>query len=234
VLDALRIHAKRLEPDSVWIPRGTAVALLHPHRGSGDEATRAHAWFEAVVTGARRLAPASGAQAVAAAAPAPLALLGGRLRGLADLSELQSDAGRERPVVNEREMPLQRLLRDHLDRAGAAAFLDELLGRLDAWDREHRSGLLQVLEAALDYPAHEEAAQRCFMHRNTFRRRLRRAVEILGVSLDDPDMRLALHVALKLRGLVAGGEAPGRARRAATGATGTANGRSPASGASRA
>jgi hypothetical protein len=37
------------------------------------------------------------------------------------------------------------------------------------------------------------------MHRNTFRHRLRQALGVLGADLDDPAMRLALHVAIKLR-----------------------------------
>jgi hypothetical protein len=36
------------------------------------------------------------------------------------------------------------------------------------------------------------------MHRNTFRHRLRVAIEILGHDLENPDVRLATHVALKL------------------------------------
>jgi DNA-binding PucR family transcriptional regulator len=37
------------------------------------------------------------------------------------------------------------------------------------------------------------------MHRNTFRHRLRQAMEFLGDALDDPEVRVAVHVALKLR-----------------------------------
>lgn len=203
VLEAVRAEAARTEPRGVWLPRRRGVALLYPHRAVGEARARTHAWLEAIVACARRLAPASGAQAVVSAAPAPLSLVGARLRGLADLGELQSLAMRDRAVISERDMPLQRLLRDHLDRSAATAYLEGVLAPLIAWDREHQGGLLEVLEAALDYPAHEEAAQRCFMHRNTFRRRLNRALDIIGVSLEDPDMRLALHVALKLRALVA-------------------------------
>jgi hypothetical protein len=65
--------------------------------------------------------------------------------------------------------------------------------------------LLAVLEAALDYPRHEQAAHRCYMHRNTFRHRLQMATQVLGHDLEDPDVRLAMHVALKLRRMI---EAP--------------------------
>jgi hypothetical protein len=59
-----------------------------------------------------------------------------------------------------------------------------------------------VLEAALDFPRHDLAASRCFMHRNTFRHRHQQATEKLGYSLEDPDVRLAVHVALKLRNVL--------------------------------
>ena len=79
--------------------------------------------------------------------------------------------------------------------------LDQI-GALLAWDGERHGDLLTVLEAALDYPQHEQAANRCYMHRNTFRQRLQMATQVLGHDLEDPDVRLATHVALKLRRMI--------------------------------
>jgi hypothetical protein len=42
------------------------------------------------------------------------------------------------------------------------------------------------------------------MHRNTFRHRLREAEALLGDDPSDPDARLAVHVALRLRKLING------------------------------
>ena len=102
-------------------------------------------------------------------------------------------------VVSAREYALDRLLQENVPAAAAKSFVDDRLGSLIAWDREHGSDLLLVLEAALDLPRHDQAAQRCFMHRNTFRQRLKLALEVLGEPLDEPNARLAVHVALKLR-----------------------------------
>ncbi len=44
-----------------------------------------------------------------------------------------------------------------------------------------------------------QAAQRLGLHRNTLTYRLNRIQELLGVTLDDPEVRLALHLALKIR-----------------------------------
>jgi DNA-binding PucR family transcriptional regulator len=41
------------------------------------------------------------------------------------------------------------------------------------------------------------------MHRNTFRRHMTQALELVDADLEDPDDRLTLHVALKLRRLLA-------------------------------
>ena len=49
------------------------------------------------------------------------------------------------------------------------------------------------------------------MHRNTFRHRVHQAREVLGDTLEDPDVRLAVHVALKLRRLLAGSSLDGMA-----------------------
>jgi DNA-binding PucR family transcriptional regulator len=71
-----------------------------------------------------------------------------------------------------------------------------------ASDGEYHGDLVAVLEVALDYPQHEQAAQRCSMHRNTFRHRLRMATQVLGHDLKHPDVRLAMHVALNLRRMI--------------------------------
>jgi len=132
--------------------------------------------------------------------------LGELSAGVAELDSLRRLGSRESdepPLVSARHYALDRLLARIGDTHEAHDFVREQIGRLIAWDREHRGDLLTVLEAALDQPRHEDAATRCFMHRNTFRHRYRQATEILDQSLEDPDVRLAVHVALKLRKVLA-------------------------------
>jgi DNA-binding PucR family transcriptional regulator len=117
------------------------------------------------------------------------------------------------PVVSARQFALDGLLWEHLATTDAESFVEDSLGGLIAWDSAHRSDLLRVLEAALDFPRHDEAARRCFMHRNTFRHRLRQATDVLGHDLDDPDVRLAVHVALKLRRRLTSPPAPAEGTR---------------------
>jgi hypothetical protein len=78
----------------------------------------------------------------------------------------------------------------------ARALLEPLLGgRAGA-----RAERLATLRALLDHPGAGEAAAALGIHRNTLAYRVRRIEEIGGWSLADPDLRLALAVALRIVG----------------------------------
>jgi hypothetical protein len=89
--------------------------------------------------------------------------------------------------------PLAKLL-DMIDRPAAVAFVEAQVGELPAYDRKHGTNLAGVLEAALDVLAASP-------HPPTQLRSdsVSRALDLVGADIGDPDMRLALHVALKLR-----------------------------------
>lgn len=109
-----------------------------------------------------------------------------------------AEGGRE-VVVWARHEALLRLV-DHLDAHSAAQFVDDQVGRLATYDRQHGTSLERVLELALDHEDRNAAARAAFMHRNTFRRQLRKALELLDVDLECPEERLAVHLALKMLG----------------------------------
>jgi DNA-binding PucR family transcriptional regulator len=140
---------------------------------------------------------------------------------VARLARLCDRAGPAPPVTRARQHALEDLLSESVAAAEAQRFVDDLLGAVIAWDHEHHSDLIRVLEAALDHSRHDVAAQRCFMHRNTFRHRLGKVRDLLGDDLTDPDTRLAVHVALKLRRATAVTERIARASAAPAGAART-------------
>jgi hypothetical protein len=82
---------------------------------------------------------------------------------------------------------------------------DALAGPLDtltAYDAEHRSNLVDTVAAYLDaFGDVARAAAQIHVHPNTFRYRLRRAKEISGIDLDDPDARLAATLQVRLHRL---------------------------------
>ena len=192
VLEA--IERESVHAGTFAVPRGRGMVLLYPGTGG-------RAWFERVVACARRLAPAADVQAIAADAPIELPALSARVAELEALSRLGPRAD-DQPVLSARQYGLDRLLLHGVRHHEAQAFVLDQIGALLAWDGEHHSDLLAVLEAALDYPRHDQAAHHCYMHRNTFRHRLRMATQVLGHDLEDPDVRLATHVALKLRRII--------------------------------
>lgn len=92
-------------------------------------------------------------------------------------------------------------LLEPLDPRRVSAFVQGQLADLQAYDQEHGTNLQHVLELALDHESRNNAARAAFMHRNTFRRQLDRALELIDVDLESPEERLALHLALKVRAL---------------------------------
>lgn len=193
-IESVARHAHAV-PGALAVGLGGRVVLLHPAGEAPD-------WFERAVVHARRLSPASGAQAVLGEAPAELPELSESVAALEALWRL-GPRTEDAPLLSAGQFALDRLLAGIADRRAGRAFVDAQLGPLLAWDAEHHGDLARVLEAGLDFPRHDHAAGHCFMHRNTFRHRLRLATAVLGRDLDDPDIRLAVHVALKLRRVAA-------------------------------
>jgi purine catabolism regulator len=102
------------------------------------------------------------------------------------------------PVLPMRRFALNRLL-EGVNPARAQSFVGQCVGPLLAYDERHGSDLAATLELALQYPKRDDAARAAFMHRNTFRRRLQQALELIDADLEDPEQRVVLHVALTLR-----------------------------------
>lgn len=196
LLEDVEDEARRLGERNLTALLDGHLVLLH-HGSGGDPA----GWFRQVAASARTLAPASRARAIAAEGPVEIAGLSATIAALLRLHRFGPRAAGDPPLTWSREYALDGLLYGRVEPAAGREFVDRHLGALIAWDREHGTDLAGLLEAALDFPRHDRAAERCFMHRNTFRHRLRQATEVLGEDLESPDVRLAVHVALKLRRL---------------------------------
>jgi sugar diacid utilization regulator len=206
VVDEIERAAHRGRPGVLSVMLAGRLVLLHPDEGD-DSRTRSGEWLRRVAEHARCSAPSSRPQAITAERAVRVGELAGAVAELDALWRLGPRPLDEQPLVPARRFALDSLLARTAARVEAREYVQEQIGPLIAWDREHHSDLLTVLEAALDFPHHERAAAHCFMHRNTFRHRLRQATEILGEALEDADAMLAVHVALRLRRVL---EAQGR------------------------
>ena len=213
VIQMVERGARNLVEDSLTAALDGGMVLLHPSDVPPARDTLPRDWFEEVAREARRLHPSSQAQAIACEAPVGLSALSAGVAALEEYLRFGPRVEEGELLVSTAHFALDRLLWENIDTLAAARFVDAQLGDLIEWDRRHRSNLVMVLEASMDFPRCDRAASKCFMHRNTFRHRLRQAQQVLGAALEDPDKRLAVHIALKLRRLLgarSAGEAGGQ------------------------
>jgi PucR family transcriptional regulator, purine catabolism regulatory protein len=116
---------------------------------------------------------------------------------VADAAAQSPSADRDRPYHRLADLRLRGLLHLLGDDARLATFVDRELGPLLAHDGAHGTGLTKVLAAYLaEGGSKAAAAKRAHLARPTFYERLRTIERILGVSLDSPESRTSLHVAL--------------------------------------
>ncbi len=94
-----------------------------------------------------------------------------------------------------------RMLGEHA-RSDLVLFLDRTLGAIVANDAGGRAELLPVLTAFFEEAGHlANTARRLHIHVNTLYQRLERIDALLGSDWREPDRRLELHLALRLRAL---------------------------------
>ena len=83
------------------------------------------------------------------------------------------------------------------------SFANGLLAPLAAQDARSHGRLMETLAAFVAANGNAlHAAERLYIHRNTLKYRLRQIEKALGGSLDDPDLRLKLQLALYIRRLL--------------------------------
>jgi purine catabolism regulator len=159
----------------------------------------------AVLTACRRTAEGSGAPD--GEQPGPLGLVAGlsapvdagRLPDAHEQAERALAVGRrrDRRLVEHDEVGRGSLL-PLLGDDAVRAFADGLLRPLREHDATSRGDLVASLRAWLNrHGQWDAAAADLGVHRHTLRYRMRRVEEILGRSLDDPDVRMELWLALK-------------------------------------
>ncbi|WP_129842738.1 PucR family transcriptional regulator [Streptomyces sp. RFCAC02] len=104
---------------------------------------------------------------------------------------------RGRPLVEHTDVAAGSILPLLADDA-VRAFADGMLGALRRHDERGRGDLVASLRAWLSrHGQWDAAAADLGVHRHTLRYRMRRVEEILDRSLDDPDVRMELWLALK-------------------------------------
>jgi hypothetical protein len=219
VADAIEVEARANGLGALSVMLAGRIVLLHPTDGAAAGSCPVN-WFGEVAGRAQHLARFAGPQVIVGERALGLGELSAGVAKLDALWRLEPGARGEQPLVSVRHYALDRLFARLADATEATEFVRTQVGAVLTWDRRHHANLLGVLEAGLDFPRHDVAATRCYMHRNTFRHHFRHATELLGDGLEDPEVRLAVHVALKLQHVLGSVEAADGADEAPAGSDG--------------
>ncbi|MFJ2741282.1 PucR family transcriptional regulator [Streptomyces sp. NPDC087440] len=195
LVDALESAAARAGEVILVVPDGGRVVILAADGGESVAACAAHM---AVRRGeaARPMEPAEADDVVVGlSAPAgPIAAATAFKQAEQALSVARR---RGRTLVEHEELATGSVLPLLADDA-VRAFADGMLRALRDHDATGRGDLVASLRAWLSrHGQWDAAAAQLGVHRHTLRYRMRRVEEILGRSLDDPDVRMELWLALK-------------------------------------
>ncbi|MGW7520999.1 PucR family transcriptional regulator [Streptomyces sp. NPDC054796] len=217
--DAIETAAARSGEAVLVIPDGTRLVVLAADGGAAVTACAQYA--AACVDAATEPNGAPGAPGNGAGGPSGPGSAGGQgsqedvafigvsaPAGLPAVAVAFKQADQALSVARRRGVPLV----EHEDVAAGSvlplladdavrAFADGLLRSLREHDANGRGDLVASLRAWLSrHGQWDAAAADLGVHRHTLRYRMRRVEEILGRSLDDPDVRMELWLALKATG----------------------------------
>ncbi|MGW0868089.1 MULTISPECIES: PucR family transcriptional regulator [Streptomyces] len=196
--DVMESAAARAGEAVLVVPEGERLVVLAADRGAAAAACGEYAAaLETARAGAREKAP-GGEEAelvVGLSAPAgPIAASSAYKQAEQALSVARR---RGRVLVEHEQMAAGSVLPLLADDA-VRAFADGMLRPLYEHDATGRGDLVASLRAWLSrHGQWDAAAADLGVHRHTLRYRMRRVEEILGRSLDDPDARMELWLALK-------------------------------------
>ncbi|MFF3640789.1 PucR family transcriptional regulator [Streptomyces sp. NPDC002564] len=199
LVDVVEAAAARSGEALLVVPYGERLVLLVVDGGAGVRACAEYAAaLEAGRGTAGRDAAASGEEAelvMGLSAPAgPIAAATAYKQAEQALSVARR---RGRALVEHEELAAGSVLPLLADDA-VRAFADGLLRALHEHDATGRGDLVASLRAWLSrHGQWDAAAADLGVHRHTLRYRMRRVEEILGRSLDDPDVRMELWLSLK-------------------------------------
>lgn len=102
------------------------------------------------------------------------------------------------------DLGVYQLILSLSDREKLLAFCHKVLGTLEEYDHRQNADLIKTLEAFFSCHGNlSQTADSLIVHRNTLLYRMNRINDIAQIDLERPEIRLALHLALTIRRLLA-------------------------------
>lgn len=102
------------------------------------------------------------------------------------------------------DLGVYQLILNLSDHERLSEFCERTLGRLTEYDVRQNADLIRTLEAFFNCHGNlSQTAESLIVHRNTLLYRMNRINEIAGIDLSRPETRLAIHLALTIRRLLA-------------------------------
>lgn len=102
-------------------------------------------------------------------------------------------------IVDFQSLGIYRLLYDLEELQSVRKFTDEIIRPLADYDEQNRGSLVKTVDAYFTHHGNiSQTAEALFVHRNTLLYRMERIQELTNLQLDQANMRLALHLALRL------------------------------------
>ncbi|MER6344237.1 PucR family transcriptional regulator [Streptomyces sp. NPDC001595] len=196
--EAVESAAARAGESVLVVPEGERLVVLAADGGAAVHACGEYAaGVEAARGGARESAPAAEEDDLVAGLSAPAGPIAAAAAYKQAEAALSVARRRGRILVEHEQLAAGSVLPLLADDA-VKAFADGLLRALHEHDATGRGDLVASLRAWLSrHGQWDAAAADLGVHRHTLRYRMRRVEEILGRSLDDPDVRMELWLALK-------------------------------------
>lgn len=193
--EAMEAAASRSGETLLMVPEGERLVVLAADGGAAVAACAAHAARAEDDRPVREPTAEDGEVVIGLSAPAgPIAVSAAYKQAEQALSVARR---RGRVLVEHEELAAGSVLPLLADDA-VRAFADGMLRPLREHDAKGRGDLTASLRAWLSrHGQWDAAAADLGVHRHTLRYRMRRVEEILGRSLDDPDVRMELWLALK-------------------------------------
>ncbi|MFE3518095.1 PucR family transcriptional regulator [Streptomyces sp. NPDC059166] len=191
--EAMESAASRSGETLLTVPEGERLVMLAVDGGAAVAACAVHAG-EADDLPVREQGDDTGVVVGMSAPSGPIAVSAAYKQAEQALSVARR---RGRTLVEHEELAAGSVLPLLADDA-VRAFADGMLRPLREHDAKGRGDLVDSLRAWLSrHGQWDAAAADLGVHRHTLRYRMRRVEEILGRSLDDPDVRMELWLALK-------------------------------------